>query len=166
MNDHADSESSRNSGICRSDHLAQTDNLVLSGMVLNLVLNSRELDLLPGCMVVSSPLPVEVVCLVEICLLVVSAMERLGASADARPLIRSTSFGTYVGEKSNVNDSLLGWNGGGSESGPWRKVVQSKEWYASESVNEYPAGPNERKFVGLNASGGAISGIENENMSD
>ena len=45
-------------------------------------------------------------------------------------------------------------------------MLRSEEGYASESVNGYLAGPNERKRVCLNLSEGVISKTGNENTSD
>jgi hypothetical protein len=157
-------------------------------MGLNLVLNSRELDPLSGCKGASSPLPVEAGCLLEVRLRVVSVTERLDASVDARPSIRSTSSGTCVHESVNVSDSLQNGSSRENESGlvrkvedvcdceelthedvPPRKTLRSRGMWcanASESVDGYLENPNESKRVCLNADESAISKTGNEKMSD
>ena len=74
-------------------------------MGLNLVLNFREPDPLPGYIDVSL-LPVLTEWLVEVRSWVVFVTVRLDASVNVPPSIRSTSSGMCVHENVNVNNSL------------------------------------------------------------
>lgn len=156
-------------------------------MESDLVLNSREPDLWLGCMNASSLLPVGARCSVEAHLWDVSATEKLSASVDVRPLIRSTSFGMCARGNVNASDSLPNWNIQENESErvkeaenwggceklvhggvPLRKMLQSKEQYTNVivDVNGNLVGANENKSVYLNVSESGILGFGNENVSD
>ena len=186
-NGRANSGSSQNGGTCRSGHLDQTDNSVLSEMGSNLALNPCELDLLPDCTdddcVPHVPLLLVVECLAEVYLRVVSVMVSLAASVDAQPSNRSTWSGTCVYEngndphphghaRENESERAKGVEDGSHRERSVRgdvppKILRSKEEGcvgANEDANGYPASANESGGVRPNASENAISRLKNENV--